>query len=492
MNSGRPTGRELVAALVDDSFESWDEPAPSDTFDESYGAALARARQASGADESVLTGRGRVGGIDAALLVSEFDFLGGSIGYVAARRLVDAVRRATELGLPVIAAPASGGTRMQEGTPAFVQMIAIAEAVDRHKQAGLPYVVYLRHPTTGGVLASWASMGHVTMAEPGALVGLLGPRVIQAVNGTPLPAGVQTAEHLADVGIIDAVVPPGAAGRVLRRVLRLLRTDHEPKPEPIPIPTTEFPSGRETPAWESVQHTRSPNRPGIQDLLRACSDETFQLSGSGAGDPGQGLMLALARLRGRNCVVVGHDRRATNGGSIGPAALRTARRGIRLADELGIPVITVIDTPGAQLSTAAEEGGLAGEIARTLADLRRLRPPSAAILLGQGCGGGALALLGTRRVVAAEYAWLSPLPFEGASAIVYRDAHHAAEMADRLRIRAVDLQRSRLIDSVVHEPDPPGRAPVQLLRRIVLAALHQIQSQQEDQVVDRTHSGSGL
>lgn len=250
--------------------------------------------------------------------------------------------------------------------------------------------------------------------------------------------------------------------------------------EPVPRPDPDSPSRRTAPAWESVQRTRSADRPGVQELLRACSDETFPLSGSGAGDSGPGLLLALARLEGRNCVVVGHDRQATNGGAIGPAALRTARRGIQLAHELGLPLVTVIDTPGAQLSAAAEEGGLAGEIARTLTDLRRMRSPSVAILLGQGCGGGALALLGTRRIVAAEHAWLSPLPFEGASAIVYRDADHAPEMADRLQIRAVDLQRSRVVNSVVRETPAVAGAPTQFLRRIVHAALRQIRTQQFD------------
>ena len=143
-----------------------------------------------------------------AVAASEFGFLGGSIGVAAGERLARAVERATAERLPLIALPASGGTRMQEGTVAFLQMVKITAAVTAHKAARLPYVVYLRHPTTGGVLASWASLGHLTLAEPGAFIGFLGPRVYQALHGAPFPGGVQTAENLHAHGLVDAVVSP--------------------------------------------------------------------------------------------------------------------------------------------------------------------------------------------------------------------------------------------------------------------------------------------
>ena len=126
------------------------------------------------------------------MVACEFGFLAGSIGRAAANRLVDGIHRATAEGIPLLAAPTSGGTRMQEGTPAFVQMIAISAALAAHKAAGLPYLVYLRNPTTGGVMASWGSLGHVTVAEPGALVGFLGPRVFEALYGRPFPDGCVT------------------------------------------------------------------------------------------------------------------------------------------------------------------------------------------------------------------------------------------------------------------------------------------------------------
>ncbi|MGH3365927.1 MAG: carboxyl transferase domain-containing protein, partial [Nocardioidaceae bacterium] len=207
--SHRRNARQLVELVLDDaSYKSWDStPITPAEMSESYAAELAEARERSGVDESVLTGEGRIRGRRVAVVVCEFGFLAGSIGTAAAERLVQAVERATDEGLPLLAAPVSGGTRMQEGTGAFVQMVKISAAIARHKSAGLPYLVYLRHPTTGGVFASWGSLGHVTAAAPGALIGFLGPRVYEQLYGEPFPKGVQTAENLHRHGVIDGVVP---------------------------------------------------------------------------------------------------------------------------------------------------------------------------------------------------------------------------------------------------------------------------------------------
>ncbi|HEX8930746.1 MAG TPA: acetyl-CoA carboxylase carboxyltransferase subunit beta, partial [Actinomycetota bacterium] len=217
------SAREFIALTADPgSFVSWDAPPEHGEVEPGYGAELRAAAEASGVDEAVLTGEARIGGHPVALVVSEFGFLAGSIGVATARRLILAIERATALGLPLLAAPASGGTRMQEGTLAFVQMIGVSAAVTAHKAAGLPYLVYLRDPTTGGVLASWGSLGQLTLAQPAALVGFLGPRVYTALYGGEFPAGVQTAENLAAHGLVDGVVAPGELAGLLARTLRVL------------------------------------------------------------------------------------------------------------------------------------------------------------------------------------------------------------------------------------------------------------------------------
>ena len=467
--SSRLNATELIDLVLDDgTFTSWDSPIDVSGHDHEYVLALEAARARSGSDEAVVTGAGTIQGHDVALIVGEFAFLGGSIGRATARRIVAAVGRATRERLPLVAATSSGGTRMQEGTAAFVEMIAISKAVVAHKAAGLPYLVYLRHPTTGGVFASWGSLGHVTVAEPGALVGFLGPRVFEALHGAPFPSGVQLAENLVDKGILDAVVPPEGLASVAAQVLRLLQAQPvtaRPRTLPPGPPRALRPgphSARRSTTWESVQLTRRADRPGVRELLRHAADDVVPLSGTGHGEHDAGLMLALTSFDGLSCVLIGQDRRnQTPERSMGPAALREARRGMRLAEELGLPLVAVIDTPGADLSPRAEEGALAGEIARCLADMSSLSVPSVSLLLGQGCGGGALALLPADRVVAAEHAWLSPLPPEGASAIVHHDVDHAPEMTERQRIGALDLLAEGIVHQVVREEpaaheDPEG------------------------------------
>ena len=170
--------REIIDQFLDPgTFQSWDTPPVRLPTTPEYEAQLAEARAKTGLDEAVITGRGRLRGRWVAVVAGEFAFLGGSIGVAAAERLTQAIERATRERLPLLASPVSGGTRMQEGAVAFLQMIKIADAVAAHRAAGLPYLVYLRSPTTGGVLASWGSLGHFTAAEPGAMVGFLGPRV---------------------------------------------------------------------------------------------------------------------------------------------------------------------------------------------------------------------------------------------------------------------------------------------------------------------------
>lgn len=463
--------RNLV--LDPDSWLSWDTTVPPRVVDDDYARALARAAEKTQKDEAVMTGEGMLRGRRVAVLTGEFDFLAGSIGLAAAERLMAAIERATAEGLPLLASPVSGGTRMQEGTIAFLQMIGIAGAISRHKAAGLPYLVYLRGPTFGGVLASWGSLGHITIAEPGAAIGFLGPRVYEALYGQPFPAGVQTAEHLAASGVIDAVVPAEQIANVADRALRVLagrRTWHREIPVAGPLEgdgtdADDPEDGRS--AWNVVTASRRPDRPGVRQLLRTAATDSVALHGTGAGELDPGLLLALARFGGAPCVVLGQDRHSQSVSTpFGPAALREARRGMRLAAELRLPLLTLIDTPGAALSVAAEEGGLAGEIARCLSDLVMLEAPTLAVLLGPGTGGGALALLPADRVLAAANGWLGPLPPEGASAIVYRDPSHAAEMAGQQGIRATDLWRAGIVDRVVPERPDAADEPTEFCRRL--------------------------
>ncbi|MBF6334182.1 carboxyl transferase domain-containing protein [Nocardia transvalensis] len=466
------SARELLDGLLDPgSFLSWDRPPSIVAATAGYAADLRTAAAKAGTDEAVLTGEGRLRGRRVVVVACEFGFLAGSIGVAAAERIVSAVERATELGLPLLASPASGGTRMQEGTVAFVQMVKVAGAVAAHKAAGNPYLVYLRNPTMGGVFASWGSLGHMTFAEPGARIGFLGPRVYEALYGHPFPDGVQTAENLYHSGVIDGVVPVRVFRRIVHRVLNVVDGVGGP------VPHRDLGAGGEVEAaateaadtWQSVLMSRRPDRPGIRALLRRATDRV-PLSGTGQGESDRTVVHALARLNGQPCVIFGHDRAGQSvENTMGPAALREARRSMHLAAELRLPLVLVIDTAGAALSREAEERGLAPEIARCLADLVTLDTPTVSVLLGQGSGGGALALLPADRVLAATHSWLAPLPPEGASAIVHRDTAHAPELAARQRISAPDLLTDGVVDRIVGEFPDAADEPLEFARRMISA-----------------------
>ncbi|MFC8527804.1 carboxyl transferase domain-containing protein [Nocardia sp. NPDC057227] len=497
------SARELIDRLLDPgTFASWDRPPVPVAESRSYRTELAKAAAAAGTDESVLTGEGLLRGRRVAVIACEFGFLAGSIGVAAAERITAAIERATALGLPLVASPTSGGTRMQEGTVAFVQMVKIAGAVAAHKAAGHPYLVYLRNPTMGGVFASWGSLGHMTFAEPGALIGFLGPRVYEALYGEPFPDGVQTAENLYRRGVIDGVVGLTVFRRIAYRALSVLSgvvvPDRGTGAADRFVPVLGAAESA-APAWESVLISRKPDRPGLRDLLRHVTHRV-PLSGTGQGEHDRTVVHALARFRGRPCIVFGHDRasyrleqaalrdpgasaalrdvdaeaalRDSEGPvpmheAMGPAALREARRSMALARELNLPLVLVIDTAGAALSKEAEERGLAPEIARCIADLVTLPTPTLSVLLGQGAGGGALALLPADRVLAATHAWLAPLPPEGASAIVHRDTGHAPELAAAQRIGAADLLADGVVDRIVPELPDAAAEPVAFARRTV-------------------------
>ncbi|MER6303836.1 carboxyl transferase domain-containing protein [Kitasatospora sp. NPDC001539] len=512
-----PTAHQLIGLLVDQgSFRSWDEPVPGPPADPDYRASLDRARGRTGVDEAVLTGLGLIDGRPVALIASEFGFLGGSIGVATAERVTRAVERATLERLPLLALPVSGGTRMQEGSAAFLCMLRITAAVQAHRAAGLPYLTYLRNPTMGGVFASWGTLGQLVFAEPGARLGFLGPRVYEELRGVELPADVQLAETLAGHGLVDAVVPPQELRELLRRTLAVLGTapptsggdtpsyGHTRTPShgdargttphghsrgnadeadvrgpaaDVPGPAADVrrpaadvrgPAGgpdEEPDAWDAVRRTRRPDRPGTRELLRRTAGELVLLDAPGGR--GGALVRALAVLGGHPVLVVGQQRQDTEHERPFTAAdLRAVRRTARLAEQLGLPLLTVVDTAGAELSAQAERDGIAVEIAHCLTTLLALRTPVLAVLLGQGSGGGALALLPADRVLAAGHAWLAPLPPEGASAIVHRDGDHAAELARAQGIGARRLAEVGLVDEVVPELPDAAEEPEAFCERM--------------------------
>ncbi|MGN6189447.1 MAG: carboxyl transferase domain-containing protein [Conexibacter sp.] len=476
---------ERVALVADDgSFAAWDADVVSDdplAFSDTrpYVERLAQARAATGLGEAVLTGRATLEGRPFAIVAGEFGFLGGSIGVATAERVARAFERALEQRLPLVALPASGGSRMQEGTLAVVGMAKLAAEAGRLRAAGLPYVVCLTNPTMGGVLASWGSLGSVTFALPGAVTGFAGPRVVELLTGRALSSRVQRSETLLAQGLIDDVVAPDALRAAVARVLAVaagaarpagLGTGVAPSIEPVlpagiapaPPPESAAAAGAASrDAWASLQHVRDRRRPGAGALLDAVATDVTVLRGARDGQPDDpACFAALARVAGFAAVVVAQRRRGDGSPAVmNPSGYRKARRAMALAAELSLPLVTVVDTPGAELSEDAERRGLAGEIAGCLADMAALPVPTVAILLGEGGSGGALALLNADRVLAAEHASLGVIAPEGASAILYRDVEHAAELAATQGGASWQLLEHGVADALIPEPRPAHEQP---------------------------------
>ena len=452
----RVGARTLVDWLVSDVVDV-DVPAgrPDPLGWPDHDALRDRAAADAEVDESVLVVRGRVdGGPEAVVVAWEFGFLGGSMGSVAGARIATAFDHARDARLPVVLLPSTGGARMQEGMRSLVQMAATTAAATRHADAGLLQVAVLRDPTTGGVFASHANLADVVWAEPGATIGFAGPRVAEALSaaaspdgtGGRLPAGSHTARGAKAAGLVDDVV---ARFDLPRRLVALLGWPGAATPTAVPLA-----DGDRVPAgdpWTEVERARAADRARTPALLDAPDVLTVvdELRGDRGGDDDPSVRVALAALAGRPVVVVGMDPGA---GRLLPGGYRKAWRGLDLAARLHVPVVTLVDTPGADASAASEAGGIAHHIAATFRRLLTVPTPVVSLVVGEGGSGGALALAVGDRLLIQEHAMFSVIAPEGAAAILHRDASRAADVAALLDPTATRLRELGIADEVVPEP----------------------------------------
>jgi len=444
-----------------------------------YANRLEEARRKTGLADAVLTGVCRIDGRDAVLAVLDFRFLGGSMGSVVGEKVAAACELAVKRRLPLVAITCSGGARMQEGMLALAQMAKTSAAVERLHDRGIPFVVLMAHPTTGGVYASFGTLGDVLLAEPGALIGFAGPRVAKAMASEE-GNGAQGAEFLLEHGQIDAVVPRPKAKRVLGELLRLAGSGSLKFAGPAKLPPA---SGEVSGAWAAVERARHGNRPTALDYLQRMASSFVEIRGDRAVGDDQAIVCGLADLDGQPVMVVAQERGhqeedGHRGGRARPEGFRKAQRAMRLAAKWQLPVLTLIDTPGADPGAGSEAGGLGGAISHTMALMSDLPTRILAVVIGEGGSGGALALGVADRVLMMENAIFSVIAPEGAAAILYRDPGLASSVAASLKLTSHDLLDLGLVDSIV--PEPEGGAHLDheqaalLLRRAVreeLAAL---------------------
>lgn len=459
-----------------------------------YRERLQQARDETQLTEAVVTGTARINGRECVLVVFDFRFLGGSMGSVVGEKVTLALELAAERRMPFISVVASGGARMQEGMLSLVQMAKTAAAAMRLHQAGVPSITVLTDPTTGGVYASFASQGDLLFAEPGALIGFAGPRVIQQLTGQDPPAGSHTAEFLLQHGQLDAVVDRARLRGVLATLLHLFRPPTAPdtrvQTEPYRPPAAPPES-----AWNEVLLARRPDRPTAADYIRRLMPQFVELHGDRVYGDDAAVICGLGDISGTTVAVVGQERGhgdpGRNGGRMRPEGFRQAARLMRLAAELRIPLLTFIDTPGAHLDFDAELRGLAGALSRCLANMSVLPVPVVSVVIGEGGSGPALALGVADRVLMQEHAVYSVIAPEGAAVIVHRDPARAQEIADSLKITAYDCHLLKVVDTVV--PEPAGGAHVDpdyaalLLRGEVVNALAELKRRDARRLVEERY-----
>jgi acetyl-CoA carboxylase carboxyl transferase subunit beta len=401
-----------------------------------YDDAHARAAARTGEDESVVCGTGKVGDTEAVLIAFEFGFLGGSLGERTGARLDAAFARAVELGVPVVSLIATGGSRMQEGMRALSQLQRIARGSALARTAGMPMIAVLRDPTTGG---GWATLGagaDVTLALPGAQVGFAGARV--RPDGD---ASAYTAEAQLAAGHVDRIVDLGALPAALDRWLRLLTGGDGGAPEPPAALGAARPPAT---GWEAVRQARSPQRPRAQAYLDAYFDWREPISGDRCGGVDEGVLCGFGSRSGRTIAYAAQCGSATR-----PAGFRTAARLVRLADRLGIGVLTLVDTPGAANDPQAEREGVGTAIAQLFEAVAGATVPITTLVIGEGGSGGALAF------AAPGHTWVTPDGYfsvtspEAAARILKRGDEEVPATADQLRLRPQDLVELGVASGIV-------------------------------------------
>lgn len=454
-----------VEMIADEgSFEEWDQEftAGNPLDYNGYEEKLAALREKTGLREAIVTGKARIGGTEAVVGVCDGRFLMASMGSAVGEKIARAVERATKERLPVILFACSGGARMQEGITSLMQMAKTSAVLKRHSDAGLLYISVLTDPTTGGVTASFAMLGDIIIAEPKALIGFAGPRVIEQTIGQKLPKGFQRSEFLLEHGFIDRIVERQDMKEVLSRLLKM----HQHKSEEGGVSQPNQKDTEQTvqktgimDAWERVLTSRKNDRPVGEDYIQTLFTEFIELHGDRYFADDKAIIGGVARFDGRAVTVIAQAKgRNTkeniehNFGMPSPDGYRKALRLMKQAEKFHRPVICFVDTPGAFCGLEAEERGQGEAIARNIYEMSGLRVPVLSIIIGEGGSGGALAMATADEVWMLENSVYSILSPEGFASILWKDSTRAKEAAGTMKLTAVELYEQGIVEKVIPEP----------------------------------------
>ena len=458
-----------IRSVADEgTFEEWDRglTTKNPLQFKGYEEKLTSLQEKTGLDEAVTAGRARIGGEETALAVCDGRFLMASMGEVVGEKITRAVERATKEELPLIIFTCSGGARMQEGIVSLMQMAKTSAALKRHSDAGLLYITVLTDPTTGGVTASFAMLGDIILAEPGALIGFAGPRVITQTIGQKLPKGFQRSEFLLEHGFIDAIVERPQMKEVLSRLLSFHKNERSDTQKAQKL-TNGIRQGLKIPpemdqakAWDRVLASRKKDRPVGRDYIGSLFTDFTEFHGDRYYGDDQAVIGGIAYFRGMPVTVIaqekGRDTKENiqrNFGMPSPDGYRKALRLMRQAEKFHRPVICFVDTPGAFCGVEAEERGQGEAIARNLYEMSALKTPILSIVIGEGGSGGALAMAVADEVWMMENSIYSILSPEGFASILWRDSGKAREAAEVMKLTAGDLYALGVVECVLAEPE---------------------------------------
>ena len=455
---------ERIRMTVDeDSFEEWEKDMEfvNPLEFKGYEEKVKSLKEKTGLSEAVVTGKASIEGNPAVIAVCDGRFLMASMGQVVGEKITRAVERATKEQLPVIIFACSGGARMQEGIVSLMQMAKTAAALKRHSDAGLLYVSVLTDPTTGGVTASFAMLGDVILAEPKALIGFAGPRVIEQTIGEKLPKGFQRSEFLLEHGFIDRIVERKEMRTVLGNILQMHHTaQNHVIQKPVQTVEKERQSVQEKDAWERVTISRKNDRPVGQDYIRTLFSDFLEFHGDRCYGDDPAIIGGIARFAGIPVTVIAQakgkstkENVAHHFGMPSPEGYRKALRLMKQAEKFKRPILLFVDTPGAFCGIEAEERGQGEAIARNLFEMSSMKVPVLSVVIGEGGSGGALALAVADEVWMLENAIYSVLSPEGFASILWKDSKRASEAAEVMKLTAADLKKLGVIEAVIAEPE---------------------------------------
>ena len=455
---------ERIRMTVDeDSFEEWEKDMEfvNPLEFKGYEEKVKSLKEKTGLSEAVVTGKASIEGNPAVIAVCDGRFLMASMGQVVGEKITRAVERATKEQLPVIIFACSGGARMQEGIVSLMQMAKTAAALKQHSDAGLLYVSVLTDPTTGGVTASFAMLGDVILAEPKALIGFAGPRVIEQTIGEKLPKGFQRSEFLLEHGFIDRIVERKEMRTVLANILQMHQNfKGSVTQSPIQTVEKERQSVQEKDAWERVTISRKNDRPVGQDYIRTLFSDFLEFHGDRCYGDDTAIIGGIARFAGIPVTVIAQakgkstkENVAHHFGMPSPEGYRKALRLMKQAEKFKRPILLFVDTPGAFCGIEAEERGQGEAIARNLFEMSSMKVPVLSVVIGEGGSGGALALAVADEVWMLENAIYSVLSPEGFASILWKDSKRASEAAEVMKLTAADLKKLGVIEAVIAEPE---------------------------------------